>query len=46
MLLYGFKQMVGEANAVVETIAVEGGLALVGDAGMIFADVREQVERQ
>jgi hypothetical protein len=38
--------MVGEANAVVETIAVEDGLALVGYAGVIVADVREQVERQ
>jgi hypothetical protein len=46
MLLYGFKQMVGEANAVVKTITMEDGLALVGGAGVIFANVREQVERQ
>ncbi len=46
MLQRGFKQMVGEANAVVEVITVEDGLALVGDAGVIFIDVRETVERQ
>lgn len=45
MLQRGFKQMVGEANAVVETIAVENGLDLVDQADVIFIDVREQVER-
>ena len=46
MLQRGFKQMVGEANAAVETITVEDGLGLVGGADVLFVDVREQVERQ
>ncbi|MDA1101067.1 MAG: rhodanese-like domain-containing protein [Proteobacteria bacterium] len=45
MLQRGFKQMVAEANAVVEVISVEDGLALVGDDDVIFIDVRETVER-
>ncbi|MBL6951672.1 MAG: rhodanese-like domain-containing protein [Alphaproteobacteria bacterium] len=46
MLQRGFRQMVGEAEAAVEVISVEDGLALVGDAGVIFIDVREMVERR
>jgi rhodanese-related sulfurtransferase len=46
MLQRGFKQMVSEANAALETVSVEDGLAMVGDTGVLFIDVREMVERQ
>ncbi len=46
MLQRGFKQMVGEAEAAVGTISVEDGLALLGDAAVIFIDLREMVERR
>jgi rhodanese-related sulfurtransferase len=44
MLQRGFRQMVAEAEAAVDAISIEDGLALVGDAGVIFIDVREMVE--
>lgn len=46
MLQRGFKQMVSEANAALETVSVEDGLAMVDDTGVLFIDVREMVERQ
>jgi rhodanese-related sulfurtransferase len=40
----GFKQMLAEANAVVETISVQQALELANDTSVQFVDVREQVE--
>ncbi len=42
----GFKQILAEANAVIETISVHDAQALVGDPDIVFVDVRETVERQ
>ena len=42
----GFKTMMAEANAVIETVSVQDALALVGDPGVVFVDVRETVELQ
>ncbi len=46
MVTRGFKQMLAEANAVIETISVHDAQALVGNADVVFVDVRETVERQ
>jgi len=46
MVTRGFKQMLAEANAVIETISVADAQALVGNADVVFVDVRETVERQ
>ncbi len=46
MVTRGFRQMLAEANAVIETISVHDAQALVGDADVVFVDVRETVERQ
>jgi rhodanese-related sulfurtransferase len=40
----GFKQLLAEANAVVETISVQQALELANDPSVQFVDVREQVE--
>lgn len=40
----GFKQMLAEANAVIETIDVQHALRLVGDDSVQFVDVREAGE--
>jgi len=37
----GFKQMLAEANAEIATISVHDALSLVGDANVLFVDVRE-----
>ncbi len=41
MVSKGFKQMVAEANAAIETISVEDAMALHGSDDVIFFDVRE-----
>ncbi len=46
MVTRGFKQMLAEANAAVETISVHDAQELVGDPNVVFVDVRETVERQ
>ncbi len=46
MVTRGFRQMLAEANAVIETISVADAQALVGNADVVFVDVRETVERQ
>ena len=46
MVQRGFKQLIAEANSVIETITVPQALTLVGDPGVQFVDVRETVERQ
>ena len=40
----GFKQMLAEANAVIETISVHEALALVDDPSVLFVDIREAHE--
>ena len=42
----GFKQMLVEADAVIETISVEDALALVEQSDVTFVDVREVAEVQ
>lgn len=44
MVTKGFKALIAEANAVIETIAVKDALALVGDPRVQFVDIREIVE--
>lgn len=44
-LKHGFKQMIAEANAVIETVSVEDAIAMVGDEGYTFVDIREGEER-
>ena len=46
MVTRGFRQMLAEANAMIETISVPDAQALVGNADVVFVDVRETVERQ
>ena len=41
----GFKQLLAEANAVIETISVHDALAMVDDPEVVFVDVREGEER-
>jgi rhodanese-related sulfurtransferase len=40
----GFKQLMAEANAVIETITVPEALRLVGDPGVAFVDIRDRLE--
>ncbi len=40
----GFKQMLAEANAAIETISVHDAVALLGDPAVLFVDVREAIE--
>ncbi len=40
----GFKQMLAEANATIETISVHDALGLVGDPDVLFVDIREAHE--
>lgn len=46
MLTKGFKQLLAEANATVESIAVASAVPLVGDEDVVFVDVREAHERR
>ncbi len=46
MVKRGFKQMLADANAVIETISVQEALKLVDDPDTLFVDVRETAERQ
>jgi rhodanese-related sulfurtransferase len=40
----GFKQLLAEANAVIETISVQDAMKLVSDPHVQFVDIREQPE--
>ena len=40
----GFKEMLAEANAVIEAISVHAALDLLGDTDVLFVDVREAHE--
>jgi rhodanese-related sulfurtransferase len=42
----GYKQLVAEANAVVETMPVAEALRRLGDRGLVFIDLREGPELQ
>lgn len=46
MLKKGFKQLLAEANAEIESISVTAGLKLLSDPEALFLDVRELNERQ
>lgn len=46
MLKRGFKQMLAEANAVIETVSVQDLGYLVDDPDVVLVDVRETVERE
>lgn len=46
MLKHGFKAMLAEANAMIETVSIQDLLYHVEDAGAILVDVRETVERE
>ena len=46
MLKLGFKQMLAEANAVIESVSVQDLTYLMEDSEVILVDVRETVERE
>jgi rhodanese-related sulfurtransferase len=46
MLKRGFKQMLAEANAVIETVSVQDLSYLLDDPDVVLVDVRETVERE
>lgn len=46
MLKRGFKQMLAEANAVIESVSVQDLTYLMEDTDAILVDVRETVERE
>ena len=46
MLKKGFKQLLAEANATIESVSVASAVGLVGDSDVLFLDVREPHERQ
>jgi len=45
MVTKGFKQMLAEANAVIETVSVHVAKDLQGGSDVVFVDVREAQER-
>jgi rhodanese-related sulfurtransferase len=45
VLRHGFKQMLAEANAVIETVSVQDLPYLMDDPDVVLVDVREKVER-
>lgn len=45
-LKHGFKQMLAEANAMIETVAVKDAISAHGEAGYTFVDIREGAERE
>lgn len=46
MLRRGFKQMLAEANAVIESVSIQDLPYLVDDSDVVLVDVRETVERE
>jgi rhodanese-related sulfurtransferase len=40
----GFKQLMAEANAVIETITVPQAMHLMDDPGTVFVDIRDKLE--
>jgi len=45
MLPRGFKKLIAEANAVIETVSVHDAIGLVGQGDVVFLDIREATER-
>lgn len=45
-LKHGFRKMIAEANASIETISVKDAIALVRDGKVKFIDIREKEERE
>ncbi len=45
MARIGFKQMLAEANAVIETVSVTDAMYVLDDGDVLFVDVREASER-
>ena len=46
MIKHGFRELMAEADAVIETMAVQDALAVADDPDVVFVDVRETVELQ
>jgi len=46
MITHGFKKMMADANAVIDTVSVSGALEKIGDGDVLFVDVREKHERE
>lgn len=46
MLRRGFKQMLAEANAVIESVSVQDLAYLIDDPEVVLVDIRESEERQ
>jgi rhodanese-related sulfurtransferase len=46
MITHGFKKMMADANAVIDTVSVSEAQARLGDDDVIFVDVREKHERE
>ncbi len=44
-LKHGFKQMLTEANAAIETVSVQDAISAHGESGYAFIDIREGEER-
>lgn len=45
MITHGFKKMIAEANAVIDTVSVADAYAKIDDGDVVFVDVREKHER-
>ncbi len=46
MLKRGFKMMMAEANAVIESVSVQDAAYLMDDPDVLFVDVRDSAERE
>ena len=46
MVTRGFKQLITEANAVIETVSVADALVMHGEGDVVCVDIRETVELQ
>ena len=46
MVTRGFKQLVTEANSVIDTVSVADAMVMHGDRDVVFVDIRETVELQ
>jgi len=40
----GFRELLAEANAVIETVSVQDAMQVHGEEDVVFVDIREQVE--
>jgi len=45
-LKHGFKKMLAEANAAIETVSVPDAIQVHGEDGYVFIDIREGAERE